>query len=61
MKKQYIIPACATVSIRTVSLLTASQNEYGDDQGLILKSLPRIPTDEKSTFSFNSKTTHKKI
>lgn len=35
MKKQYIIPACATVSIRTVSLLTASQNEYGDNQGLI--------------------------
>lgn len=46
MKKQYIIPACATVSIRTVSLLTASQNEYGDDQGLIHFSSTEVAAED---------------
>ena len=35
MKKQYITPTCTAVSIRTVSLLTASKNEYGNNEGLV--------------------------
>ena len=35
MKRQYITPACTTVWLRTPQLLTASENEYGDNQGLI--------------------------
>jgi len=35
MKKQYITPVCTTVCLRTLQLLTASQNEYGNNEGLI--------------------------
>jgi hypothetical protein len=39
MKKQYIIPTCTAISLRTPQLLTASENDYwsdgGVDQGLI--------------------------
>jgi len=28
-------PACTTISVRTAHLLSASQNEYGNDQGRI--------------------------
>ena len=46
MKKQYIIPACATVSIRTVSLLTASQNEYSNNQGHIHFSSTEVDAED---------------
>jgi hypothetical protein len=46
MKKQYIIPVCTTVSIRTVSLLTASENEYSNDQGLIHFSSTEVDAEE---------------
>jgi hypothetical protein len=35
MKKEYITPACTTISVRTAHLLTISQNEYSNDQGHI--------------------------
>ena len=36
MKKQYIIPICTAISLRsTALLLPASQNEYSNNQGLI--------------------------
>lgn len=35
MKKQYITPTTTAVSLRTPQLLTASQNEYANNQGLI--------------------------
>jgi len=46
MKKQYITPACATVSIRTVSLLTASENEYSNNQGHIHFNSTPVSADE---------------
>jgi len=46
MKKQYIIPVCTTVSIRTVSLLTASENEYSNNQGHIHFSSTEVDAGE---------------
>jgi len=46
MKKQYIIPVCTTVSIRTVSLLTASENEYSNNQGHIHFNSTPVSADE---------------
>lgn len=35
MKKRYITPLCTTVSLRPPQLLTASENEYSDNQGYV--------------------------
>ena len=35
MKKKYLTPVCATISIPTTRLLMLSNNEYFDNQGKI--------------------------
>ena len=35
MKKTYITPSTTPISVRTVHMLTASENEYSDNQGHI--------------------------
>ena len=46
MKKKYIIPACAAISIRTASLLSGSGNEYGNNDGRIRFSSTEVDASE---------------
>lgn len=46
MKKPYITPDSTAVRLRTLQLLTASENEYFKDEGLIQFDPEEFPADE---------------
>jgi len=46
MKKQYTTPACTAISVRAPQLLSASENEYGNNQGHIHFSTSEVSADD---------------
>lgn len=46
MKKKYLTPACATISIPTTRLLMISGNVYGDNQGIIQYSSSEVAAED---------------
>lgn len=46
MKKKYLTPVCATISIPTTHLLMLSNNVYGDNQGKIQYNSSEVPAED---------------
>ena len=46
MKKKYLTPVCATISISATHLLMLSKNEYYDNQGKIQYSSSEVDASE---------------